>query len=177
MIPQKERLAIVASLILVGFLAACSGGSHSAVSTEPLQRINPCSVLSPADIQSALGAAPQAAGQRDNMGLVDDCGWTLPSGADVHLTFYNPTGAAVTFKPQVSSRGARDKTYEPVAGLGDQAVYKDESSQAISVSESVEVVKGPQRFEVHYVDALAKSPGPSKDAMVALARTAASHVH
>lgn len=174
---QKERLAIVVSLMLACFLAACSGGSHSAVSTEPPPRINPCSVLSPGDIQSAFGAAPQAAGQRDNMGLVDDCGWSLPSGADVHVSFYNPTGAAVSYTPQVSSRNARDKTYEPVAGLGNQAVYKDDSSSGVSVSETVEVVKGPQHFDVQYVDALAKSGGPSKDAMVSLARTVASHVH
>jgi len=177
MIPQKEQPAIVAALMLACLFAACSRSSGPAISTEPPPRINPCSVLSPADIQSAFGAAPQAAGQRDNMGLVDDCGWSLPSGADVHVSFYNPTGAAVTYTPQVSSRNARDKTYEPVAGLGNQAVYKDDSSSGVSVSETVEVVKGPQHFDVQYVDALAKGGGPSKDAMVSLARTVASRVH
>ena len=105
------------------------------------------------------------------MGVTDDCSWSLPNGADIHVTFFNPVGSAASYTPQVSSRRPRDKTYEQVSGLGDQAVYREDSSPAISVSESVEVVKGKRHFDLHYVDATAKAGGPSKDSIVSLART------
>lgn len=116
--PQKSlSMCAVAVLCL---LAACSRSSNSTQSeTSPPALIDPCSVLSPGDIQAALGAAPRAAGKRDNLGVTDDCSWTLPNGADVHVTFFNPVGAAVMYTPVVSSRRPRDKTFEPISGLGD----------------------------------------------------------
>ena len=176
MTPRKARSKGWAGVALVSVLAACSGRSQSASSDSSAPpHIDPCSVLSQSDIRTALGAAP-AAGKRDNMGLTDDCDWTLPNGADVHVTFFNPVGAAVMYTPQVSSRTPRDKTYESISGLGDQAVYRTDATPVISVSESVEVVKGKQHFDLHYVDATPKATGPSKDTMMSLARTVLGRV-
>lgn len=176
MIP-KRQLSICVGAVLVCLVAACSRSNKAAQTESSTAPIDPCSVLSPGDIQTALGAAPKAAGKRDNMSVTDDCGWTLPSGADVHVTFFNPTGAAALYTPQVSSRQSRDKTYDSVSGVGDQAVYRDDSSPAIHVSESVEVVKDKRHFDLHYVDVLTNGGGPPKDAMVSLARTVLAHTH
>jgi hypothetical protein len=165
-----------AGTVLVCSLAACSHGSDSAQTQSSVAPVNPCSALAPSDIQTALGKAPASQGSRDNMTVVDKCTWTMPSGGDVDLSFYNPVGAATMYTPQVSSRTSRDKTYETVAGLGDQAVYRDDSSPAIAVSETVEAVKGQRHFDVQYVDAEGKAGAPSKDAMVALARAVLTHV-
>lgn len=88
----------------------------------------------------------------------------------------NPVGAAAPYTPQVSSRRPKDKTYEQVSGLGDQALYREESSPAVSVSESVEVVRGKRHFDLHYVDSTPKAGGPSKDSIVSLARTVLGHM-
>jgi hypothetical protein len=174
-LPQRTLWAFTGSFLLCA-IAGCGSRSKPAQSASDSQPVNPCSVLSAADIQSTLGAAPQSAGKRDNETVTDDCDWTLPSGAEVHVTFFNAVGAAKFYTPQVSSKRPNDKTYDSVSGLGDQAVYRDESSKGISVSESVEVVKGQQHFDLHYVDAIAKTAGPSKDAMVSLARKVVAHV-
>lgn len=50
-------------------------------------------------------------------------------------------------------------------------MYRDDSTAPIHVSGSVEVVKGKRHFDLHYVDAIAKASGPSKDTMTSLART------
>jgi len=120
--------------------------------------------------------APKAVGRRENLGVTDDCSWTLSGGGDVHVTFFNPVGAAALYTPHVSARRSRDKTYEPVKGLGDEAVYRDDSSPpVIHISESVEVVKGKRHFDVHYIEAITKTSGPSKNAMVSLAGTVLAH--
>lgn len=137
-------------------------------------KVDPCAVLAPGDIQSALGAAPIAAGKRDNMGLVDECAWTMLDGGDLDVTFYTtPVGA-----PSISSKTARDKTYEAIAGLGSGAVYKDNSNPpVIPVSEVVEVVTDQQHFDVHYVNAAAGTGGQNKDRLIALARTILARLH
>lgn len=174
---HHERLATAAATLIVCLLAACSRSAGPGHAGSSGARVNPCSVLARGDILAALGAAPEGEGRRDNMGVVDRCSWGLPSGADVNVTFFNPVGAATLYAAQVSSRRPRDRTYEPVHGLGDQAVYRDDSSPpAISVSESVEVVQGKQHFELHYVDAGAKASAPPKDSLVSLARAVAAHV-
>ena len=123
-----------------------------------------------------MGTAPKAAGARENLGPVDKCSWSLPGGGDVYVTFFNPVGAAIMYTPYVSSRRPGDKTYEPVNGLGDEAVYRDDSSPpVIRVSKSVEVVKGKRHFDVQYIDATAKASGPSKNMMVSLAGTVLAH--
>lgn len=177
MIPPQERLATCARVVVMCLLAACSKGSNSAQSDAgPPPHINPCSVLTQPDIQNAFHVAPRAAGKDEDLGPTDDCTWNLPNGADVHVTFFNPVGAAVTYAPEVSPRTARDKTYEPVSGVGDHAIYHDDSSPVITVSESVEVVKGKQHFDVHYVDATPKAAAPSKSTMESLARTVLTHL-
>ena len=176
MIPLQERLGTCARVAAVCLLAACSKGSNAAQSEAgPPPHINPCSVLTQADIQSAFHVATQA-GKDENLGPTDDCTWSLPNGADVHVTFFNPVGAAVMYAPEVSPRTARDKTYEPVSGVGDRAIYRDDSSPVITVSESVEVVKGKQHFDVHYVDATPKAAAPSQATMESLARTVITHL-
>ena len=174
---QRKGCAFGVGTVVACLLAACSGKSDTAQSTTDLVRIDPCSVLQASDIQSAFGAAPAAPGKRDNMGVVDNCTWSLSSGPDINVSFYNPVGAATTYKPVISPQTPRDKTYETVSGLGDNAVYRDDSRPpAINVSLIVEVVKGMRHFDVHYVDALAKGSGPSKDTMVSLARTVLGRV-
>jgi hypothetical protein len=122
--------------------------------------------------------APKAAGSRENLGPVDKCTWSLPGGGDVYVTFYNPVGTAMLYTPYVSSRRPGDKTYESINGLGDAAVYRDDSSPpVIPVSKSVEVVKGKRHFDVHYVDATPKASGPSRNTMVSLAGTVLAHSH
>lgn len=172
---QEKRLSMWAGAALVCLLAACSCNSDSAQSDSSAPPIDPCSVLSPGDIKTAVGMPPKAAGKRENMGLVDKCGWSLSGGGDVYVTFFNPVGAAVLYTPQVSSRRPGDKTYESITGLGDEAVYRDDSAPPVDISESVEVVKGKRHFDVHYVDARPKASGPSKNTMVSLAGTVLAH--
>lgn len=178
--PLDHRLGIFVVPLLAVILAACSGASSSGSSSPSeaaLAPVDPCSVFSAGDIQTALGSAPQGATKRDNMGVTDDCAWTLPSGAELHVTFFNPVGAAKFYTPQVSSKTAREKKYEPITGLGDEAVYRDDSSAVVTVSESVEVVSGKRHFDVHYVEALGKGVGPSRETMASLARTVLAHIH
>lgn len=176
--PQKKRLGTWAGTVLVclGFLVACSRSSDSAQTDSLPPPINPCTVLSADDIKTALGAAPKASGIRENLGPVDKCSWSVPGGGDLYVTLYNPVGAAVFYTPNVSSRRPGDKTYESINGLGDEAVYRDDSSPpVIQVSKSVEVVKGKRHFDVRYVDAITRAKGPSKNMMVSLAGTVLAH--
>lgn len=172
--PQKKRLSIWSSAILVCLLAACSRSSNSAQSNSSPPPINPCSVLSPADIKAVLGTVPRASGTREDLGPIDKCSWSLPGAGDVYVTFYDQVGPASFMIPSVSPRNSDDKTYDAITGLGDQAVYRDKSS-VVNFSKTVEVVKGKRHFDVTYVDAFTKASGPSKNAMVSLAGTVLAH--
>lgn len=177
---QIHRFGAWVGAVLACVLAACSGGSGSSSADATLAPVNPCSVLAAGDIQSALGVSAAGDSKRDNMGVTDSCSWSLSNGADLDVTFYNPanSAAAALFTPSVSSRTPDDKSYEAVSGLGDQAVFRENSRPPIiTASEVVEVVKGKRHFDVHYVVAATKASPASKDAMVSLARTVLAHAN
>jgi hypothetical protein len=157
------RLA-VGGIVAVSLLGV--GGQAAAAKADP------CAVVSASDIQHALGLAPAGPGKRDNMGIVDSCSWDLPNAGGLFVTVF----VTMAGTPSLAPRMKNEKIYTPVSGLGNAAVYTNASRPPIFLlSETVEVVAGQRHFDVHYVNTQTAA-GPSRGALIALARTILAHL-
>ncbi|HEX7275833.1 MAG TPA: hypothetical protein VF244_00520 [Acidimicrobiales bacterium] len=141
-VPTRRRALGLGLGALLSVLAACGGGggggqddpSPAAPATTTTvvpvpvraERVQACTLLTSAEIQAAVGAAPAGEGTPLAAAVPHICRWRLsgsPSGRTFALAI-NPASALPADDAAPSLRAT------PVAGLGDRAEFAADTSQA-----------------------------------------------
>ncbi|HXY49035.1 MAG TPA: hypothetical protein VEI01_06255 [Terriglobales bacterium] len=132
---SKPWITLVVGAVCILLFCSRSGYGESAV--------DPCSLLSQAQVSAALGA-DVAEGKRVTPKL---CDWSVPGQSPgmrakkVTITMLEPQG----FSNAKLQGGGGNITKTPVSGIGDEAVYGTTSGLATTLS----VRKGSVAFTVH----------------------------
>jgi hypothetical protein len=127
-----------------------------------------CDLVTPADIRSALGVAPDGPGTSRQVGVLDACDWNLAGGSRLRVAVF----ASADAQTLTTAGTATDPAWQAVAGLGRQAGFRAFNfAPQVAVAE-VEVVLRTRSVLVQVTG----SPGqvPGQGALVELARRVVS---
>lgn len=148
--------------------ATASPAAAGAASAQSSQ-IDPCTLASAAEIQSALGTGVAGSGTSANGG----CEWKLANGSRLHVQDYG-VAAEESYQMMLRASCGTNIHCEPIAGLGKQATYREWADGKVILERSV-LVRLPDDIVEITQSKSDNGPPASKDALLGLARIVAGH--
>ncbi len=164
--PARLGVARVVGVVVAAWIGVAAPGSPQAAG----QAATACSVLSAADIRTALGVATSGEGKAADIGVRHTCDWKLSSGADLRLAVFTSARAETL----TSGPSSGPRAWEPVEGLGQKAGYRRYNFAATVAVEEVQVVLPERAFFVQVTGHPDQMPG--RAGLIALARLAAGRL-